>query len=443
MVYESQNLEFKSSWRDDWLKWICGFANAQGGVLEVGKNDDGEVIGLKDARQLLEDVPNKITSLMGIVADISVRTEGGLNYLVIAVQPYSNAISYHGKYYIRSGATNRELTGNALTEFLLGKEGRIWDSIPLPGVSFGDLDPVAFRDFRRKALSSARLTEADLDETPERFVRGAYVKIGRIDQDLLYYDEVFALLASMVDRVLDSIYLKFFHQAIHYEGIYRVETYPVPRRALREAITNAVLHNDFSYPDPIQISVCSDRITIFNQGRLPLGWTADDLPHVHRSSLRNPDLARVFFHSGQIEAWGRGIQRIEQACADENSPGPEYRTMGDTLETTFRYNLVWLSADPHGAVPYAGDRAHHDVHPDAHVGINVGTKVGITSVQQRILSRMIAEPTVTATSLAAAIGITQRWVESNIRALKDSGVVSRVGARLNGHWVVNTQVADD
>lgn len=46
---ESQNIEWKESWRDEYLKWLCGFANAQGGKLYIGKKDDGAVIGLRDA----------------------------------------------------------------------------------------------------------------------------------------------------------------------------------------------------------------------------------------------------------------------------------------------------------------------------------------------------------------------------------------------------------
>ncbi len=52
---ETQNIEYKESWRDDYLKWICGFANAQGGTLCIGKNDKGEVVGVEDAKRLLED----------------------------------------------------------------------------------------------------------------------------------------------------------------------------------------------------------------------------------------------------------------------------------------------------------------------------------------------------------------------------------------------------
>ena len=49
---ENQNIEYKESWRDEYLKWICGFANAQGGKILIGKNDAGKVTGVKDAKRL-------------------------------------------------------------------------------------------------------------------------------------------------------------------------------------------------------------------------------------------------------------------------------------------------------------------------------------------------------------------------------------------------------
>ena len=55
---EQQNIEWKQSWRDDYLRWICGFANAEGGTLVIGKNDRGEVVGVANAARLLEDIPN-------------------------------------------------------------------------------------------------------------------------------------------------------------------------------------------------------------------------------------------------------------------------------------------------------------------------------------------------------------------------------------------------
>lgn len=60
---EKQNIEYKSSWHDDYLKWICGFANAQGGKIYIGKNDAGDIVGVKNSKRLLEDLPNKITTI--------------------------------------------------------------------------------------------------------------------------------------------------------------------------------------------------------------------------------------------------------------------------------------------------------------------------------------------------------------------------------------------
>lgn len=60
MNTESQNIEFKESWRDEYLKWICGFANAQGGTLYIGVCDNSEVCGIREIKKLMEDIPNKV-----------------------------------------------------------------------------------------------------------------------------------------------------------------------------------------------------------------------------------------------------------------------------------------------------------------------------------------------------------------------------------------------
>jgi ATP-dependent DNA helicase RecG len=67
---ESQNTEWKTNWRDEYLKWIAGFANAQGGTIFIGVNDNGEVVGLSDYESLLEELPNKFRDQLGIIADI-------------------------------------------------------------------------------------------------------------------------------------------------------------------------------------------------------------------------------------------------------------------------------------------------------------------------------------------------------------------------------------
>ena len=83
MILESQNIEFKESWRDEYQKWICGFANAQGGTLYIGLRDNGEVCGVQDAKKLMEDIPNKVRDMMGILVDVNLKEKDGKEYLEI------------------------------------------------------------------------------------------------------------------------------------------------------------------------------------------------------------------------------------------------------------------------------------------------------------------------------------------------------------------------
>ena len=78
---ESQNTEWKSKWKDEYLEWICGYANAQGGKIYIGCDDEGNVVGLPNARKLLEDIPNKIRDAMGIIVGVNLLDEDGKEYM--------------------------------------------------------------------------------------------------------------------------------------------------------------------------------------------------------------------------------------------------------------------------------------------------------------------------------------------------------------------------
>lgn len=126
---ESQNIEYKESWRDEYLKWICGFANAQGGTIYIGIDDTGNVVGVKNIKKLMEDIPNKIQSGLGVVAEVNKFSKKGLDYIEIKVEPSSFPVSYHGEYHYRSGSTKQQLTGIALSEFIMRKTGIRWEAV--------------------------------------------------------------------------------------------------------------------------------------------------------------------------------------------------------------------------------------------------------------------------------------------------------------------------
>ncbi|MDD5704166.1 MAG: ATP-binding protein [Dehalococcoidales bacterium] len=67
---ENHTREFKQSWHDEYLKTIAAFANTEGGIVYIGRDDGGEPIGLEksDTKKLLEDLPNKIRNKLGITS---------------------------------------------------------------------------------------------------------------------------------------------------------------------------------------------------------------------------------------------------------------------------------------------------------------------------------------------------------------------------------------
>ena len=80
---ENQNIEYKESWHDEYLKWICAFANAQGGTLYIDVNDKGNPIGVKNINKLIEDIPNKIQLHLGIMADVNKCTKMALTIFLL------------------------------------------------------------------------------------------------------------------------------------------------------------------------------------------------------------------------------------------------------------------------------------------------------------------------------------------------------------------------
>ena len=161
MNTENQNIEFKESWRDEYLKWICGFANAQGGKLFIGIDDDGNVCGVENAHRLSEDIPNKIVSLLGVVAEVNILKKEGKDYIEIVTLPSNVPISYRGKYYCRSGSTLQELNGVALQQFILKKMGRSWDDMVHERATVDDLDRESIDYFLRKAIQAGRIDPSE------------------------------------------------------------------------------------------------------------------------------------------------------------------------------------------------------------------------------------------------------------------------------------------
>lgn len=226
---ESQTIEWKWAWQEDYLKWLCGYANTDGGFLNIGVNDDGYVVGIENSKKMLESLPNKINDKLGILASVQIHSvygaenirygtnipegvsdklinqyatgavsidslpvddkkyralvkiseenkiweneDGYREYISIEIIQYPFAISCEGKYYKRSGSTLHELNGFELQNFLLERAGKTWDAVPIPSISAEDLNKTAIDAFRRKAVKSGRMSEEEVDIDDKTLLR--------------------------------------------------------------------------------------------------------------------------------------------------------------------------------------------------------------------------------------------------------------------------------
>lgn len=335
-----------------------------------------------------------------------------------------------------------------MTEFLLSKTGYKWDAVPVDGVTVDDLDKESFDIFRREALRSGRMTEEDLNmsneqlldnlgllehgklkraaillfhRNPEKWVTGAYIKIGYFGEgsDLRYQDEIHGSLFIQADRVIELIYLKYLKAMISYDNVTRIETYPLPKAAVREAVYNAIIHSNYAALVPIQIRIHEDAVYISNDCVFPVGWTVETLMERHRPQPYNPNIANGFFRAGYVETWGRGIEKICEACKKHGVPMPEY---------TLHLEDIMVKFTPLG---------HQDILKDQNVLINVPLNVLINDpLEKEVLSAIEENSHITQAQLSTKLNRSDRQIRRVLKELREKGIIDRIGSRKSGQWIV-------
>jgi ATP-dependent DNA helicase RecG len=344
------------------------------------------------------------------------------------------------------------LTGPALESFLNGKRGVTWDNMPIPAFTMADVEDSVISKFKELAAKKGRIESSLLEEPkevlleklhltaggyltnaammlfakdPEKWQLGAYVKIGyfETDADLMYQDEVHGSLIEIVDKIVELVYLKYMRAKISYVGIQRQERYFVPEAALRETLLNALCHSQYNYGVPIQISVYEDKMYIANCGQLPDNWTAENLLVKHASRPFNPNIANVFYLAGFIESWGRGIEKICEACKADDLPVPEFTVNPSDI-------MVKFTAPE--------DRV---VHGPGKVNDGVTDRVTdeVTDAERRILDELRIDPGYSYVRIADNLGISKKTVAEHIKGLKNKGIIERVGNNKTGHWRIKKQ----
>ena len=308
-----------------------------------------------------------------------------------------------------------------------------------------DLDRESIDIFKREAVRKKRMTKDDLDMSneelmdhldllegdrlkraavmlfyrkPGRIITGCYVKIGKFGEgsDLQYQDTVEGSLFNIADKVIDLIYTKYLRARITYEHDVRVETYPFPRDGVREAIYNALGHNNYAASVPIQIRIEEEVMYISNNCILPKNWTVDTLMKPHKSEPFNPSIAHVFYRAGYIEAWGRGIQKICESCRELGIPDPEYTVLGDDITVKFMALKNAMISD------FKAPKHQPEVLGEV--------------LEEGIINELKGNARLNQKELAERFHTSLSSVQRAVNRLKEDGCIERVGGKRYGYWEI-------
>ena len=344
MKKENQNVEWKQVWRDEYLRWICAFANSTGGVLYVGINDDGKVVGVKNAKELVYDIPNKVKDYLGILVQTTIKRKKNLEYVCVKVEAHPYPVSLRGRYYIRSGSHTYEAIGVELDRLILKKQGIRWEKLTGHKSSIRDIDPYIIELYKSYAVSNSMLTleQVNVDtETllknlrlyngkelsyaalllfgrkPENWVYNSFIKICQIDKqnNIVSKTKVTGPLLVQLDKTIKVLYNQ-----------YNIgESLKVNEIVLREVLLNAIVHKTYDMQVPIEISVYDNKLIIWNGALFPKDLTSDTIYNPHPSIPYNPRIANAFYKCGFITLWGFGTTRIKKLSLDLSIPLPKYK----------------------------------------------------------------------------------------------------------------------
>ncbi len=462
---ESQNVEYKESWQDEYLKWICGFANAKGGTLWIGIDDAGNAVGIRNAKKLMEDIPNKVRDVLGIVPDVALVKRGGKDVMRISVPVSDFPIAYRGEYHYRTGATKQLLTGFALTQFLFHKMHLSWDAVE----TVGRLPASRFTFKRLKYRFEQRvhktIRNADLISFGLATKDGILTNAGALltDDCPIPQSRLFCTRWQGTGKTTDAVASRKEHGNLlelldMAEAFVKVQTnkgwvkrpterdnYPdYPERAVTEALVNAFIHRDYTIAgSEVHVDIFDNRLEITSPGGMPDGSLVQELDIMNiPSDRRNGVLADVFDRLDYMERSGSGFKKIFESYSPEQSCNPDglepsfYSAIGFFTVTLPNLNSAAGKggAMDSGKVTTIVGASQESSQESSQENSRESSPVGLSSGAKRVREQMLSDATITVASISNAMGVSGRTIFKYISELRKIGL-KHEGPTKSGRWV--------
>ncbi len=450
---ESETVEFKRSFGKDVIESLSAFANTNGGCVFIGIFNE-KIVGVSCGDESLQNWANEIkqNTSPSIIPTIETFSHQGKTVVRICVDEFPvKPVAFKDRYYKRVVNSNHRMTLTETSSMHLQSTGQSMDAIIVPGKTILDIDLEAVREYMRLATGQGRrsfaededpwrvLKKLELIKSEEEITRAAILLFGKTPQSPLTQAVVHAgrfrekvhimdnrmIDGSIIEQVEETVGFIKKNMHVRFEitgNPQRKEIWDYPLPALREAVVNAIVHRDYGDTADIQIKMFEDALQIWSPGFLPYNVTVGDLfDPEHTSKPRNKLIAQTFYDLGLIERYGSGIQRILDACIEENLPTPIFENFSGGFRIKFILPEQPVVETPKGIGTLNG-------------ALN-GTLNG--TLNERVFEMIRRRPDIRRKDIIAETELPVRTIARVVAALISENKIERRGSKkTGGYWAL-------
>lgn len=413
---------------------ICAFANAAGGVLLLGVDDNNIIKGITIDNSKKSAIQNSLNEITPHLHTEIYKVEIGKES-VWAIEVSSGTQKPYvlsGAIYVRQGPNTQKLTSvEQMRDFFQQSDRIYFDEAPCSGFNLAsDRDELYFGEFRIEAglskavskeqiINNLKLTLTDgtlknggalfFGKEPEKFIDKAVIRciaFEGVTKTQIIDDKFFG--GHLMNQYQQSMQWLKSKLDVRYEiegSGPRKEIWEIPETAFKEAIINALAHRDYYDKGArITIELFKDRVEISNPGGLTSAIKASEFGT--KSHSRNPLLFGLFVRIDMVEQVGSGIGRIKDAVKNARLPEPVFKTEGI-------FTVVFLRENSEKAVGNTKEKT-----------------------SEKIIRLITENPKITTKELALEIGITEKGIEYQLNKLITTGIIQRKGSKKTGIWEV-------
>ncbi len=439
------------------------FANADGGDIAIGIEDNGRITGINGNDAHLNEllrVPFDFC-VPSIQADVKFLDCNDVNgnpnrVMVMHIEPSMKVHSNQSdEAFYRVGDKSKKLNFEMRMQLFYAKGGRYYEDEPVYGATIDDIDLNVVAEYCHKigfdkdAATYLRTNKGYITtvngvekvsgaaillfgKDPQKFFQRARIRIVRYSGDEERFGREMNVIKDvwfegrileMTQKAIDFVETQIKEYTFLGEDARFVTIPQYPPFCWTELIVNAVAHRDYSIlGSDIMVKIFDHHYIVESPGILPGMVRIDNIRQMHFS--RNPKIVQYMQQYKLVKEFGEGVDRMFREMEQAGNPAPEYKQIEFMVKVRLNSNVKEQGSQT------SSQRG-------SQTSSQRGSQRDLRTTSGRILNLLKQNPLITRERISVEIGISDRMVAKYLKDFQEKGVLERVGGKFGGQWVIN------